>query len=132
MFVLIVKEVDGVWYSDFYDICLADASFIAICGKLPGILCDSLLCAVLRVAVSASSFRHIRELGPVLDARPGDGRTLALSKILPYVPKEMSVKKGELPLRYAFDLYLIFFKSKWHMLNMFIYVICLLCKGALK
>lgn len=82
-----------------------------MCYKLPGILCNSLLCAVLRVAVSASSFQHVRELGPVLDARPGDGRTLALSKLLPYVPKEMSVKKGEIPLRYAFDLFLIFSKA---------------------
>ncbi|KAL8102571.1 uncharacterized protein LOC141676691 [Apium graveolens] len=70
--------------------------------ELPGILCDSLLPAVLRVAVSASSFRHVRELGPVLDARPGDGRALDLSKLLPYVPKEMSVKKGEIPLRLMF------------------------------
>ncbi|KAK1377748.1 putative Acyl-CoA synthetase family member 4 [Heracleum sosnowskyi] len=70
-----------------------------VSNELPGNLGESLLRAVLRVVVSASSFRHVRELGPVLDARPGDGRTLALSELLQYVPKEMSVKKGEIPLR---------------------------------
>ncbi|XP_017228795.2 uncharacterized protein LOC108192292 [Daucus carota subsp. sativus] len=70
--------------------------------ELPGIICESLLYAVVKVAVSASSFRHVKELRPVLDVRPGAGRTLDLSKLLCYVPKEMTVKKGEIPLRLMF------------------------------
>ncbi|KAL1804960.1 hypothetical protein ACET3Z_028028 [Daucus carota] len=76
--------------------------FFPVCCNLAGIICDSLLYAVVKVAVSASSFRHVKELGPVIDVRPGARRTLDLSKLLHYLPKELTVKKGEIPLRLMF------------------------------
>ena len=81
--------------------------FFPVCCNLAGIICDSLLYAVVKVAVSASSFRHVKELGPVIDVRPGARRTLDLSKLLHYLPKELTVKKGEIPLRYTLRLHLL-------------------------
>lgn len=64
-----------------------------------GMLARSLLYAVLRAAVSVSCFRDVMQLEPVLDVKSVDRRTFALRKLLCYLPRDISVKRHEIPLR---------------------------------
>lgn len=83
----------------------ADVGFVAGCFKFSGMLSCSLLYAALRVAVSASCFRHVMQLAPILDVKSVDGRSLALTKLLCYLPREISLKSQEIPLRCANRMY---------------------------
>ncbi|XP_059633100.1 uncharacterized protein LOC132275917 [Cornus florida] len=72
-----------------------------VLGRLDGhgMLSHTLLHAVVRVAVSASCFRYVLELTPILDVKSIEGRSLAVSKLLCHLQKEISLRNEEIPLR---------------------------------
>ncbi|GFY98449.1 hypothetical protein Acr_12g0009900 [Actinidia rufa] len=73
----------------------------AVLGKLEGhgLLSQSLLYAVVRVAVSASCFRFGLEITPILDVKSIEGGTPTVLKLLSHFPKDISFENQQIPLR---------------------------------
>ncbi|KAA8523244.1 hypothetical protein F0562_009667 [Nyssa sinensis] len=72
-----------------------------VLGKLGGhgMLSHPLLCAVVKVAVSASHFRYVVQSTPIFEVKSTDWRITNVSKLLSHLPKEISFKSQEIPLR---------------------------------
>ncbi|PSS15513.1 hypothetical protein CEY00_Acc13004 [Actinidia chinensis var. chinensis] len=73
----------------------------AVLGKLEGhgLLSQSLLYAVVRVAVSASCFRFGLEITPILDVKSIEGGTPTVLKLLSRFPRDISFENQQIPLR---------------------------------
>ncbi|KAI3790069.1 hypothetical protein L2E82_02882 [Cichorium intybus] len=64
-----------------------------------GTLSRSLLYAVVRVAVMTTQFQYTVQLTPTLNLQSTDIRSHALSKLVHYIPKKVSIDNQELQLR---------------------------------
>ncbi|KAM1587268.1 hypothetical protein ACFX1X_026788 [Malus domestica] len=62
-----------------------------------GKLSDSILCAIVRVASSASFYRH--QLMPVLGVKSVDAKNTMISKVLCHLPREKFLENNKIPLR---------------------------------
>jgi hypothetical protein len=63
-----------------------------------GKLSDSLLCAIVRAASSASPYRQLST--PIGGAKSVDARNTLISKVLCHLPGEELVEKNKITLRY--------------------------------
>lgn len=63
-----------------------------------GKLSDSLLCAIVRAASSASLYRQLST--PIRGAKLVDARKTLISKVLCHLPREKFVEKNNITLRY--------------------------------
>ncbi|KAF8400993.1 hypothetical protein HHK36_014296 [Tetracentron sinense] len=72
-----------------------------VLGRLEGhgMLTPLLLCAVLRVAISASCYKSVFPIAPILNVKSVDRRHTAASKLRCLLPNEIAVKNHEIPLR---------------------------------
>ncbi|KVH93962.1 hypothetical protein Ccrd_003978 [Cynara cardunculus var. scolymus] len=72
-----------------------------VLGKLKehGMLSCSLLYAAVRVAAMATQFRYTMQVTPALFVQSTDRRRCAISKLVHYIPKRISLENQELQLR---------------------------------
>lgn len=56
---------------------------------------------VFRVAALAPCFRHSILSDSMLDMNGGDSRVTALANLVLYIPKQLTFKNGDIPLRWV-------------------------------